>query len=259
MSKYLLDKFLFTVDRDPDLVERYREDPGATVAWWEAGQANLILNCHDGERSTWLSFTGPERDALAAHDYVALFELGAHNNARAHNSGDLRDVQAAPYQRVVVKDAGSSVLAGEDAILQRQIDAGGIDQVDDRHAITHGDLLGTKNFRNGFRPPGACFHGGVIRHDHGRASFDVGEPSDNPRGGGLSVVPIVGNEQPDLQKHRVRIDQSLNALTRGQFTFVVLFFYFAGAAAFAKFFLQLTDFPGETPHVTRETLHVFRF
>ena len=27
MSKYLLDKFLYTVDRDPELVERYREDP----------------------------------------------------------------------------------------------------------------------------------------------------------------------------------------------------------------------------------------
>jgi hypothetical protein len=79
MSKYLVDKFLFTIDRDRDLVERYREDPQATVAWWEAEQANLVLNCHAGERSTWLSFTDTERDALRAHDYVALFELGAHN------------------------------------------------------------------------------------------------------------------------------------------------------------------------------------
>jgi hypothetical protein len=79
MSKYLVDKFLFTIDRDPDLVERYREDPRGTVAWWEAGQANLILNCHGDERSTWLSFTDPERDALSTHDYVTLFELGAHN------------------------------------------------------------------------------------------------------------------------------------------------------------------------------------
>jgi hypothetical protein len=79
MSKYLVDKFLFTIDRDPDLVERYREDASGTVAWWEAEQANLILNCHAGERSTWLGFTDPERDALSEHDYVALFELGAHN------------------------------------------------------------------------------------------------------------------------------------------------------------------------------------
>jgi hypothetical protein len=78
MSKYLLDKFLYTVDRDPDLVERYRSDPAATVAWWEAEMANSILNCHGGERSTWLSLTGDERGALVEQDHVTLFEMGAH-------------------------------------------------------------------------------------------------------------------------------------------------------------------------------------
>ena len=76
MSKYLLDKFLYTIDREPDLVERYREDPRGTVDWWESERANLILNIP--ERSTWLEFTDAERDALGRHDYVALFELGAH-------------------------------------------------------------------------------------------------------------------------------------------------------------------------------------
>ena len=78
MSKYLLDKFLFTVDRDPELVERYREDPVGTVTWWEAERANLILSCTDQERSTWLAFTEAERRALREHDHVALFEMGAH-------------------------------------------------------------------------------------------------------------------------------------------------------------------------------------
>jgi len=78
MSKYLLNKFLFTVDRDPELVERYREDPVGTVAWWEETQANRLLNCIDDEASTWLGFTDEERAALAGHDHVALFELGAH-------------------------------------------------------------------------------------------------------------------------------------------------------------------------------------
>lgn len=78
MSKYLVDKFLFTVDRDAELVERYREDPAGTVSWWERTQANQILNCHSGEASTWLAFTEDERVALATHDHVALFELGAH-------------------------------------------------------------------------------------------------------------------------------------------------------------------------------------
>ena len=78
MSKYLLDKFLYTVDRDPELVERYREDPRGTVDWWEAERANSVLNCHIGEASTWLRFTDVEREALAGHDHVKLFELGAH-------------------------------------------------------------------------------------------------------------------------------------------------------------------------------------
>lgn len=78
MSRYLIDKFLFTIDRDPGLVERYREDPAATVAWWEAQEANRILNCISDERSTWLAFDDTERAALAGHDYPRLFELGAH-------------------------------------------------------------------------------------------------------------------------------------------------------------------------------------
>ncbi|HEU4567084.1 MAG TPA: hypothetical protein VFR99_03555 [Marmoricola sp.] len=78
MSKYLLDKFLYTVDRDPELVERYRDDPRGTVEWWERERANAVLNCHTGEASTWQQFTDAEREALAAHDYPALFGLGAH-------------------------------------------------------------------------------------------------------------------------------------------------------------------------------------
>ena len=78
MSKYLLNKFLYTVDRDPELVERYRDDPSSLVTWWESHLANRILAVEAAEASTWLSFTDEERGALAAHDYEALFGLGAH-------------------------------------------------------------------------------------------------------------------------------------------------------------------------------------
>jgi hypothetical protein len=78
VSKYLLNKFLYTIDRDPELVERYRADPRGTVSWWEGARANVILNVPAAERSTWLAFDDTEREALASHDYVKLFELGAH-------------------------------------------------------------------------------------------------------------------------------------------------------------------------------------
>jgi hypothetical protein len=78
MSRYLLNKFLYTVDRDPALVERYRVEPREFVTWWEAERANAVLNCHTGEASTWLRFDDAEREALIGHDHVRLFELGAH-------------------------------------------------------------------------------------------------------------------------------------------------------------------------------------
>ena len=78
MSKYLLDKFLYTVDRDAGLTERYREDPAGTVDWWEREMAGTVLNCTAAEKSTWLSFEEEERRALREHDHVALFQLGAH-------------------------------------------------------------------------------------------------------------------------------------------------------------------------------------
>jgi hypothetical protein len=78
MSKYLLDKFLFTVDRDPELTERYRDDPAGTVEWWEAEMATTLLNCTPAERTTWLAFTEDERRALREQDHVTLFEMGAH-------------------------------------------------------------------------------------------------------------------------------------------------------------------------------------
>jgi hypothetical protein len=78
MSKYLLNKFLYTVDRDPSLVERYRCEPRELVTWWEETSANAVLNCHSGEASTWLHLDDAEREALIAHDHCKLFELGAH-------------------------------------------------------------------------------------------------------------------------------------------------------------------------------------
>jgi hypothetical protein len=78
MSKYLLNKFLYTVDRDPSLVEQYRSSPRELVAWWESNLANKLLNSHSAEDSTWLALSPDEREALIAHDHVKLFELGAH-------------------------------------------------------------------------------------------------------------------------------------------------------------------------------------
>lgn len=75
MSKYYVNKFLYTIDRDPEWVARYKEDPRGTVDQWEV-EVGRWLN--SAEETTWLSFTAEEREALATHNYVWLFEYGAH-------------------------------------------------------------------------------------------------------------------------------------------------------------------------------------
>lgn len=75
MSKYYVNKFLFTVDRDPEYLRRYAEDPRNFVAVWEQSIGPKLT---PSETSTVTSFTEAEREALINHDYVALFEMGAH-------------------------------------------------------------------------------------------------------------------------------------------------------------------------------------
>ncbi len=75
MSKYYVNKFLYTVDSNPDYLQRYKEDPRTFVATWEQ---SIGPRLNEVERTTVTGFTDAEREALIAHDYVALFEMGAH-------------------------------------------------------------------------------------------------------------------------------------------------------------------------------------
>ncbi|WP_218221167.1 hypothetical protein [Nesterenkonia sp. Act20] len=75
MSKYYVNKFLFTIDRDPEWVASYKDDPRGTVDRWEKEIGRWLNSV---EQTSWLEFTAEEREALSTHDYVWLFENGAH-------------------------------------------------------------------------------------------------------------------------------------------------------------------------------------
>ncbi len=134
-------------------------------------------------------------------------KIRAAGDAHAHHGGDLRHFEFSAHQRVVIENARGAVLAGENAALIGEVDAGGIDQIHDGQAVAHGDLLRAQNFRDGFGPPGSGFHGGVVGDDYGGAAFDQADAGDDASGGGLAVVFIVGDEESDFEKHRARIDQ----------------------------------------------------
>ena len=75
MSRYYVNKFLYQVDRNPDYLKRYAEDPKNFVATWEQ---SIGPRLNEVELSTVHSLTEAERRALVEHDFVALFEMGAH-------------------------------------------------------------------------------------------------------------------------------------------------------------------------------------
>jgi hypothetical protein len=78
MSRYYVNKFLYQVDGNPDLLAAYKSDPAGLIDTWEQDFGRRLGTNNSVDQPTWLSFTDEERAALAEHDYPKLFELGAH-------------------------------------------------------------------------------------------------------------------------------------------------------------------------------------
>ena len=175
-------------------------------------------------------------------------QVGSTGDAHAHHGGDLRDLQAAAHERVVVEDPRGSISAGENAVLIRKVHAGGIDQVDDRDAIAHGDFLGAQDFRNRFGPPRAGLHCGIVGDDHGGASFDAADAGDDARGGSLAVIFIEGDQQSDFEEESAGVDQFGDPFARGELPFAMLLFDFLRAAAGAELVFQVLKFGDQRTH-----------
>ena len=74
MSRYLVDKFLYRVDRDPAWLARYAKEPARCVADWERTEAHAL----GPELTSGHAFSDEERGALAARDHLRLYAMGAH-------------------------------------------------------------------------------------------------------------------------------------------------------------------------------------
>ena len=68
MSRYYVNKFLYQVDGDPELLAAYKADPAALVAHWEDEYGRRLGTSNRVERTTWLSFADAER-ALSSIEF----------------------------------------------------------------------------------------------------------------------------------------------------------------------------------------------
>ena len=137
-----------------------------------------------------------------------------------------------------MEDPGRTILAGEDRILERQIDASAIDEIDDRQALPHRDLLCPQDLGDRLRPPRPCLHGRVVGHDNGRPPFDPADYGDDTRTRSLSFVAVIRHQQADLENRRPRIQQTCHPLARRQFALLVLLGNLGRATAVAQLRLQ---------------------
>ena len=135
---------------------------------------------------------------------------------------------------VVAEDAAEVVLVGKDLVLQRQEDAGGIDEVDERQAVLHGDALGTEHLLDGHREERAGLHGGVVGDDHHPPAGDRADAGDDAGGGAPphSRVHVPRGPQAELEERRV--GSSLAMRSRGEAALLVLAFDRLRAAAGAE-------------------------
>lgn len=75
MSRYLLDKFLYQVDRSPGELDAYARDPAGYVERWEKEVAHVIGG---GERTSGHALSDAERKAIVGIDIREMYRLGAH-------------------------------------------------------------------------------------------------------------------------------------------------------------------------------------
>ena len=118
--------------------------------------------------------------------------------------------------RLVEEDAAEVLLVREYLILQRQVGAAGIDQVDAGQMILARDLLRAQVLLDGHRVIGAALDGRIVGDDHAFAAADAADAGDDAGSGHFAAIHVVGGQRAEFQKRRARIEQQIDAIARQQ-------------------------------------------
>jgi hypothetical protein len=176
-------------------------------------------------------------------------KIGAAGDARSHHRGNLRHPEPAPHKRIIKENTARAVLSGKNTVLVREVHPRGINQIENRRAVAHGDFLRPQNFGYSFGPPRARLDGGVVGHDDRRTTLDFADAGDHARRRRLPVVLIVGDEQPGLEKSRAGIEQFRYALPSRQLAGLVLFRDLRRTAPRAQPLLEFVELFDEQAHL----------
>ena len=110
---------------------------------------------------------------------------------------------------LVEEDPPGVAAAREHLDLLVDPGAGGVDQVDERHAQRQRALLDPQDLLDRLRPPRPGLDGRVVGHHRDRAPADRPDPGDDALGAEAVLLPA--GEQP-LLGERARVEQPLDPL-----------------------------------------------
>ena len=138
-------------------------------------------------------------------------DIGPAGRGRAHHQRDLRNA-ARGELRLVVEDPPEVLAIGEDLVLQRQVGAAAVHQVEAWQPVLQRDLLGTQVLLDSEREVRAALHGRVVGNDdalHSLHQADAGHHAGPRR---LAVIEAICRERRELQEGAAGIDQPLDPL-----------------------------------------------
>ena len=146
-------------------------------------------------------------------------KIGTSGHTTSHDGRNLGNAHAA-HQGIVSEDASKMFLVRENFVLQRQINPGRIDQIDDWNPIFHRNFLRSQVFLCCNRKPGSRFHGGIIGHNNALFSLDVPYFHDHAARWTTTVflVHSFSNKSPNFNAFSF-VQQIINAFPRRHFTF----------------------------------------
>ncbi len=188
--------------------------------------------------------SGKKEAAAFGHQDVIAHQrqIRAAGHAHAHDGGDLRNAHRR-HHRVVAEDAAEIVGVGEDIFLQRQKDAGRIDQVDRGDVVVDGDVLRADDLLRRHREERAGLHRRIVDDEHDQAALHARQSGHHA--GRRRAAPLFIHApryvRAKLEELRARIDEQRNAFARGQAALLVLRLDGLFAAALLDDFFFVAD------------------